>query len=818
MKDFDTYTDGDVPEVPCSNAMPRTYLKIVIVLLFMVQNAVAQGDLFDEAMLYAQKGNDTTLTLLDQIKPNIDFKKANDKALEYLLIKSEYYKVGRNVSIVEKVLKEAEMHYGPSTDERLKLEYEFATIMNGFQKLQQNKQLETKARAFYLKALNSDFSELQVDANILMFRLFRGRAVKDSMNHYLKEATTITVNKHLKKKQALLFRIRAFMSAQLLDDQDSAFDYYDRSTDLYAAIGFELDVAKNFTYKAFSHREQGHYEEAIKLYHEANVIFERNNADILIGFVHRAMGRIYQDIDNHEEAIKEFNLVKNILSDSSFSIVSGRVGTYLADSHIALENFKEAEKLLLSSILLKEKSNDRYTLPYSYNSLGNLYLKERKFEKAKFLFEKSIDLSGKSKTKKEIAESYLGLSQLLLEQNRLNLAEKNGLLALQYSKNNKVVETKFAALSVLAKIASKNKDYTSANAYYRASVKLKDSVMNIGKALKVANIIAAHKDQKEELEILNLKIENQQKNTKIERNKIRSKTYLLGFVFAVVLFLLFLRSFLQNRRSAREQKLLNDSLNESNEKLSESNTQLEQFAHTASHDLKSPLTAINLFASMLETNTKAEVGEKERRYIRLIAKNGKYLGTMIDDMLDFSKVGANELILKPVDLNHIIKETLSSLLGYALANGVEIRQLRPFPNSVLADEVKLKRVFQNIVANAIKFKDITKTSNYVHLDYEELDGSHRFTVTDNGIGIPKSGRNIFRPFTHLDQKVDYEGTGIGLSICEKIIAKHGGKIWYESEPDRGTSFYFTIAAEADFDKSERFVKTSENVGEMSLQS
>ena len=818
MKDFDTYTDRDIPEVPFGNAMPHSYLKIVLVLLFMFQNAVAQSDKFAAARLYTQKGSDTTLVLLNEIRPIIDFEKANDEALEYLLIKCKYNIETSNLKIAWQALKEAEMHYDVSTKEDLKLNYELFSIYRDMIKLQKSKKLEPVTRAFLLKAMNNNFAEFQVEGNILMFRLFKRRSVKDSMNYYLSEANTIAINNNLKAKQALILRLKGLMYSHAYDDDSRAFEYFNRSSDMFAKIGFELYIARNLIDEAARYRWQSRYGEAIKLLQEANVIFRKNNAEKLEGFVNRAMGLIYQDVDNHEEAIKKFNLLKSTLPDSSVSYVSARIDTFLADSYLALGDLKKAETLFKSSITLKEKINDGYTLPDSYNSLGNLYLKERRFVEAKSQFEKAIKLFKKSKIKRKFANPYLGMSQLLFEQNKLKLAKKNGLLALKYAEGKELVETKFDALLILAKIASKKKNYPSANAYYQASVNLRDSVMNFKKALKVTNVISSYENGKKELEFLNLKIENHEKNTKIEQNKLRSNTYLLGFVFAIVLFLLFLKSLFQNRKSAREQKLLNDSLNESNEKLTESNEQLEQFAHTASHDLKTPLTAINLFSSLLETNAKAEVGKKERRYIRLIAKNGKYLGTMIDDMLDFSKVGAKTLNLEVTDLDRMVKDVVISTLGCALENEVEIKQLRSFPNSVLIDEVKLKRVFQNIIANAIKFKDVTKTSNYVHLDYEEMDGSHRFTITDNGIGIPKSSRNIFRPFTHLDQKVDYEGTGIGLSICEKIIAKHGGEIWYESEPDRGTSFYFTIAAEVDLDRGERLVKTSEKVGEMSLQS
>ena len=793
MKVFSVYKDSDFSKVLFCKTMPGTYVRLILIFLLIAQSTVAQSEKFAAARLYVQKGSDTTMVLLNEIKPSIDFEKANDEALEYLLIKCNYDIMAGNVKVAWQELQEAEMHYEVSTEQSLKLKYELNSIYRDIIKLQRANQLEPVARAFLQRALNGNFPEHQIDANLLMFRVFRKSSEKDSMSHYLKEANAIALDNDIKQKQALILRIKGLMYLQLYEDHSSAVEYFNRSIAMYRKLGFEMLVAKTLIEKASSYRKRGLYGEAIKLYQKANITFKNQDADVLEGFVHRAMGRVYQDIGNHEEAIKRFNLLKNILPDSSLSFISARVDTFLGDSYLALGNMKKAENLFLSSITLKERISDRYTLSYSYNRLGNLYLKEQKFEQAKSQFEKAIDLSEKLKLSKEIAKSYLGLSQLLLEQNRLNLAQKNGLLALKYAKNKNVVETKFAALIVLAKVATKRKNYASANQYYQESVSLQDSVMNFGKALKVTNIIAGFENEKREFDMLSLKSENQAKANEIRRNELWSKLYLLGFISIVVIFLLFLRSFIQNRKARQQEQLLNASLNKSNRQLLESNSRLEQFAQTASHDLKSPLTAINLFSSLLQSNIKTKIGKKEKRYIRGIAKSGKNLVAMIDDMLDFSKVSAKQLSLEKTDLDGLVKETISSLLGYAIENGVTLKQMRPFPNSALVDGVKLKRVFQNIIGNAIKFKATNKDPNYVHLDFKELDGFYEFSITDNGIGIPKTKKNIFKPFTHLNTDENYTGTGIGLTICEKIILKHGGAIWYESEPKKGTTFFFTIS-------------------------
>ena len=775
-------------EKKCISGSAGKVLKLLLAILLFAQSGFAQSSALGEMKLYAQKVSDTTEVLIEKIKPSIDFKNGNDLALEYLLINFRYHLKARKKTIALQELEDAKFHYDHSTDANLKLGYEIALAEHHNLKLED---YEPEARACLKKAIKGNFPEHIVEANILLFRIFRRRAEKDSMAFYLDNALRVAKKNDLKIKEARVLRIKGGKKVQQLD-YDEALEYYNRSLALYRRLGFEVEVARTLTYKARIYRYRELYEEAVQLYQQAIAIFEKYSVSYEVGLVNRYLGLIYQNLDNHEEAIKQLDFTKRILGDSLFPFIVARINSELGDSYLALHNYEVAENLFKESITLKEKINDHYTLPNSYSGLGTLYLKQGKLDQAQIQFEKAIDLSEKIKSKKAIVATYLGLSQLFLEKKNFKLAKEYGKLCLEHAKENGAVETKFASLLVLAKVASEQGNYAKANQYYRSSVELQDSVMDFGKALKVANIFEAYENQKRDFEISNLTYQNQEKSSELEQNKLRSTLYLLAFISIVVTFLLFLRNFLQNKKATLKQRILNDSLNRSNLKLSESNAQLEQFAHIASHDLKSPLTAINLFSSLLETNTKAEVGKKEKRYIQLIARSGKNLVTMIDDMLDFSKVGARELSLKPTDLNLMVKETLSSLLGYALANGVELKQLKPFPNSVLVDEVKLKRVFQNIIANAIKFKDVNKISNYVHLDYVELNGFYQFTITDNGIGIPKTGKNIFHPFTHLNKKDNYKGTGIGLAICEKIIKKHGGKIWYESELGKGTSFYFTI--------------------------
>ena len=738
--------------------------------------------------LYAQKGSDTAQVLLTKIRPSINFRKENDVALEYLLIKFDYYFKVRDKQTAWQALEEAKIHYEHSTDEYLRLAYELASFYRNIRQLPEH---ASEARLFLKKTTAGNFPEYIVEANILLFRLYKKRLVKDSVDYYLDEAWCAAKEYELPIKEALVLSTKGTLQLQLANNYKKVIDLFERSSQLYAAHGFEINVARNLIYEADIYRSRDLFEEAYILYQKALGVFEKYKVDYEVGIINRYMGLIYQDVDSDEEAIEQFKLAKGVLADSLYPYTVSRLNTDLANSYLALGNYAEAENNFKKSIALKEEINDNYTLAYSYSSLGNLYLKEKRLEDAIAQFEKAVELSKLLESKRSLAESYLGLSQLYIEKNDLKLAGKNGELALKYAEEKEAIETKFSTMLVLAKIASKNADYALSNQYYQKSINLQDSVINFKEALKVTNIITDINVNKKELEILNLMYENDRKAAELEQNTLQSRLYSMGFVAAVITFLLFLGSFLQNRKARKKQKELDDSLNENNGKLSESNEQLGLFAHQASHDPKSPLTSINLFSSLLETTNQIQIEEKEKHFIHLIAESDKSLVDIIDDMLEFSKIGLRRITLKLTDMNTMVEDILNLLTADAEKYNIALGQLNAFPNAMV-DDIKLKCVFLNIISNAIKFYDVNKADRYILLDYKALNNFHQFSITDNGIGIPKTAKKIFKPLALLNTDNNYRGTGLGLAVCEKIIAKHGGNIWHESDLGKGTTFYFTI--------------------------
>ncbi len=227
------------------------------------------------------------------------------------------------------------------------------------------------------------------------------------------------------------------------------------------------------------------------------------------------------------------------------------------------------------------------------------------------------------------------------------------------------------------------------------------------------------------------------------------------------------------------------------DELRRSNADLQQFAYAASHDLQEPLRAVDGFAKLLEKRYKGKLDAKANEFIEYIVDGIKRMQLLIRDLLAYSQVGTKEKIFQATNCSEVLERALLNLHSAIEESGVKLTyDILPM---VMADPSQLIRLFQNLIGNAIKFRGERPLK--IHISAEQKRREWIFSVCDNGIGIdPKQFERIFIVFQRLHTREEYDGTGIGLSICNKIVEHHGGRIWVESEVGRGSTFYFTIPA------------------------
>jgi PAS domain S-box-containing protein len=224
------------------------------------------------------------------------------------------------------------------------------------------------------------------------------------------------------------------------------------------------------------------------------------------------------------------------------------------------------------------------------------------------------------------------------------------------------------------------------------------------------------------------------------------------------------------------------------EEVSRSNRELEQFAYVAAHDLQEPLRMVSSYVQLLARRYKGKLDSEADEFITFATEGAKRMSQLINDLLSFSRIGRGEVAEQMVDCEKILESVILSLTLKKQTARAQVTH-SPLPK-ILANELQITQVFQNLIDNAIKFR--SKEDPRVHISAREDGDKWIFSVADNGIGIDAEYKDrIFVIFQRLNARENYDGTGIGLAVCKKIVEKRSGNIWVEPNQGHGTVVYFT---------------------------
>ncbi|MDS0474443.1 PAS domain-containing protein [Natrinema sp. 1APR25-10V2] len=229
-------------------------------------------------------------------------------------------------------------------------------------------------------------------------------------------------------------------------------------------------------------------------------------------------------------------------------------------------------------------------------------------------------------------------------------------------------------------------------------------------------------------------------------------------------------------------------------KLEESNERLEQFAYAASHDLQEPLRMITSYLQLLENRYGDAFDEDGEEFLEYAVDGAERMREMIDALLEYSRIETRGDPFEPIDLNGILEDVLADLQVRIAESGAEVT-VEELPH-LEGDASQLRQLFQNLLDNAVTYSGDSPPS--IRVSADRRDGEWVISVEDDGIGIdPDDQERVFTVFDRLHSREEYDGTGIGLALCERIVERHGGEIWLESEPGEGATFSFTLPASGD---------------------
>jgi signal transduction histidine kinase len=426
-----------------------------------------------------------------------------------------------------------------------------------------------------------------------------------------------------------------------------------------------------------------------------------------------------------------------------------------------------------------------------FNNIGNIHFEEKSYEESKKHFQKSLVLAEQIQYTEMIALALAHLGKLSCEENDFGTAMSYADRANELLEDLGDVNAKSINLLNFAKLAHHSGDFETAILHLKEGIEISKKVRNEENEIACYRLLAEFYKDKKDFEnafhFKSLYAEKQEDYLKKQRNR---QILDQEITFATREKEQQIEALTQANQLQAMLLQKQEEVKRANEQLTQANEELKQFAYVASHDLKEPLRMIGSYTQIIHRKFASEIDENTQTYFHYVRDGVERMDNLLDGLLKYATVGRGEQELKVVDLNDTIlicQANLRLLIGESKTK-MEVEELP----SILGIGSLLSQLFQNLISNAIKFRN-KDTIPEISIRSEETESEYLISIKDNGIGIKEEYKErIFVIFQKLHARADYEGTGIGLAICHKIMQRLGGKIWVESEYGKGSTFFFTF--------------------------
>lgn len=551
---------------------------------------------------------------------------------------------------------------------------------------------------------------------------------------------------------------------------------------------------RTYNVKAFILTNEGKPEAAVKVYQDALdlSIEEKNNKGVIsiqlnIGEIHAQNKEFSKARDYYQSAIQ-------LAQETNKSHLLAWGYGLIATTYSAEKAYKKATTYLKKAIKTAAELKDNRSVSSSKSKLAKVYLETGKTEAALQQTLEAIDLIKEVGDNEVLAGEYIDLLDIYLKVNQPQKAIKTAIEGIRLTSETGNIRQKIQIQALLAKAYAMVEDFQKA---YKLNVQTQSTIDSLDLSTKknlVAELEEKYQSKKKEAENTLLRAEQTHQTAVIAQQK-SINTYL-----SIVAFLLALLGYLAfdaYRSKQRNNLLLEEKvaartlqLQKTNTQLVQSNEELSRFAYVASHDLREPLRNITNFTQLLQRVLQSSEKEEVSQFMDIIIKNTAHMNNLIIDTLEFTQLSNKAVKKTAVDINHTIKNITSSIADTLKKRKaiIDIQQALP---TVYANEGLLFSVFKNLIENSITYNE--SGAPIISINYSTREKEYLFSVNDNGIGIPKEYQEtVFEMFKRLQNREKYEGSGMGLANCKKIVDKLGGKIWVESDGTNGSTFFFTL--------------------------
>ena len=470
-------------------------------------------------------------------------------------------------------------------------------------------------------------------------------------------------------------------------------------------------------------------------------------------------------------------------------------------THLSLGHLYYEREMMDSALIyyteakeIAEANDDYYNLTYSLYNIAYLKQISKQFEIATEFYNQALDLSeqhGFALSYSYILTDYLSLLNEREKYDEVIKIVTHGLL----DSYNKSPEEKLGRFEVLATAYEGKGEYPEALRYKDSIFVYHDSLLALDKQKVVTEIEAKYHFNEQEAKNKLLIAQQKEKELEISHKNLLISSLIVGILLFTILIGLISRLYWLKRQHNKELKKSvlekTQELQIMNDKLLDSNQELERFTHIASHDLKEPLRNIVSFSGLIERKFKRDLENRQiTEYFEHIKRSARQLYRLVEDVLEFSKIKkVNDIPTKDTSLAGIVGEIEHSLSGTIQEKNAQI--LCTELPVIKTSEPQLFLILKNLIENGIKYNQ--SSIPIIDIRYEESKPFHLIKVTDNGIGIDHTHKEqIFEMFHRLHDRTEYEGTGLGLAIVKKILMKMGGEIEVESKPTEGSTFTVSL--------------------------
>ncbi|MEM6964627.1 MAG: tetratricopeptide repeat protein, partial [Bacteroidota bacterium] len=563
---------------------------------------------------------------------------------------------------------------------------------------------------------------------------------------------------------------RLAKSYQAKGNNELAFEYHFKALQIREELKDQKGIAYSHYQIGSIHFYQGNYHKAIEYYEQSLKIgqdIDHKQLQIIsYGAIGAAYSRMKQVDLSLEYNLKAYEITVASNQYGSLSYITFNLGDnyqYKGDYDKALEYFKQSHEVNI-------KYNDQWGQISSTKAIGEIYITKGNVAEGLRYLRKSLALARKLQARPILVDVYKSLANNLEsigENSEANVFYRN-FIALQDSLRSEATLEKMSDTKMKYEIEQRERDIQKTN------IQLQNMYRNfliVGLLALMVILWQLHTKYKAQTEHNKLQREKndkiQQQNGELEQahHKQLEMNQLL--------------------KDQNEQMILQ------NQKLERKNDELQRFAYIASHDLKEPLRNIGSFATLLKRRFRGQLGNDADDYIDFITTNVSRMYDLLHEVLMYSKLENEEIIYEWVALNEIVDTVKETLKGKIMEGGVDVR-IADLP-AVKGHRSHLLQLFQNLVSNSIKYN---KNENpLVEVGIKENFAGHDlvYFVKDNGIGLDMEFKErVFEIFKRLHGKDEFEGTGVGLAICKKIVTSNNGDIWVESEVGKGATFFFTL--------------------------